>query len=254
MDDSHFRNRRRAVIAEDSTAMHSMPPNYGSTLRLTALISVLLLSCGMLCAQIGNTPTVDRLPPGELLNDAKELLPQGVKLRFVSTAGITLTKRSEGWVPHLYNDAVRYCTIGYGHLIQKAPCNGIEPPEYRNGISEVKGEEILVVDLATSQYAVMTDVRAALSDSQFAALTDFVFNVGGTKFHNSTLLTILNSKQFDKVPSQLRRWVNAGGKPLTSLRTRREREIDLFFEGLPKPRAVPEPGEKLSPIDIEKGE
>jgi hypothetical protein len=48
----------------------------------------------------------------------------------------------------------------------------------------------------------------------------------------------------------------AGGKELAGLKARREREIDLFFDGLPKPKAPPltRGGEDLSPIDIRKGE
>ncbi len=194
------------------------------------------------------------LPPGELLASDRALVPQGVELRPVYPPGITVTKSSEGWVPHLYNDAVRYCTIGYGHLIKKAPCNGTEPIEFRNGLTRPRGEEILAKDLASSQYSVMTSVNVPLTDGQFAALTDFVFNVGSANFRSSTLLKIVNAKEQDRVPPQLRRWVLAGGKPLVALQTRREREIELFFEGLPKTRGIPSPGEDLSPIDVRKGE
>jgi lysozyme len=225
-----------------------------SVVCLLSSISILILACGVVFAQTTTVQTIDRLPPGELLNDVKELPPQDVKLRPIYQKGISLTKLSEGWVPRLYNDAAHYCTIGYGHLICKTPCNGKEPAEFRNGITKAKGEEILVSDLASSQYAVMTDVQVPLSDGQFAALTDFVFNVGSVHFRSSTLLRVVNSKRLDQVPDELRRWVMAGDKPLTALKTRREREVDLFFEGLPKPKAIPQPGEELSPIDIRKGE
>ena len=234
--------------------MKLLNPNSCCLLRLLFVVCALFLSSGILPAQKQKhyAPTMDYLPSGELLSDAKELPPQGVKLRPVYDKGISLTKSSEGWVPHLYNDAVRYCTIGYGHLIKKAPCNGTEPPEFRHGITKPKGDQILVGDLASSQYAVMTDVQVPLSDGQFAALTDFVFNVGGANFRNSILLKFINSKDMDQVPGQFRRWVVADGKPLAALQARREREIDLFFEGLPKPKAVPQPGVELSPIDIRK--
>src|SRR5437879_3022403 len=90
-------------------------------LRHMPVTAMLGLMGGMLFAQTVRVPTVDHLPPGELLSDAKEIPPQGVELRAVYPKGISLTKLSEGWVPHLYNDAADYCTIGYGHLIQKAP-------------------------------------------------------------------------------------------------------------------------------------
>jgi lysozyme len=219
-----------------------------------ALTAILAASAGLISCKSSEVPDLDYLPPGELLSLQKELPPQNVILRSIYPPGIELTKSSEGWVPHLYNDAVRYCTIGYGHLIAKAPCNGSEPAEFRNGLTRPRGEEILVGDLASSQYSVMSSVKVPLTDSQFAALTDFVFNVGGANFRASTLLEAVNANQRDRVPAQLRRWVLAKGKPLAALQTRREREIELFFAGLPKTREIPPPGENLSPVDIQKGE
>jgi lysozyme len=222
--------------------------------RLLILTVVLSLQVALLFSETTEFPTIDRQPSGELIEEARDLPPQGFQLRPLYQKGIASTKLSEGWVPHLYNDAVKYCTIGYGHLIQKSPCITNEPPEFRNGITKPQGEKLLVGDLGSSQYAVMSDVKVVLTNGQFAALADFVFNVGGGNFRNSTLLKIVNSSEFDRVPSQFRRWVMAGDKQLTSLERRREREIDLFFDGLARPKAVPIPGENLGPIDIRKGE
>lgn len=222
------------------------------TLLAVAVLACLQNARGF--AQTTEFPSINNLPPTELSEEARDLLPQGFHLRTVYRKGITLTKQSEGWVPHLYNDAVRYCTIGYGHLIRKAPCDGTEPKEFRKGISKRQGEKLLVGDMSSSQYAVMTNVKVKLTDGQFAALADFVFNVGSGNFRKSTLLKVVNSEEMDRVPGQLRRWVMAGGKTLAVLEKRREREADLFFDGLPRSRALPQPGEELGPIDIRKGE
>jgi len=222
--------------------------------QLVAVTFTVSWIIGLITCKRSEVPYLDYLPPGELLSSQKELPPGDVTLRPLYPPGIELTKSSEGWVPRLYNDAVRYCTIGYGHLIKKAPCNGTESAEFRNGLTKPRGEEILVGDLGSSQYSVMTSVKVNLTDGQFAALTDFVFNVGSANFRSSTLLQALNANQQDRVPAQLRRWVLAHGKPLPALETRREREIELFSPGLPKTREIPPPGENLSPIDIEKGE
>lgn len=218
---------------------------------VAAFVAIL---CNPLASQF-SAPSVNRLPPGELLSsEGRALLPQGISLRTVYPTGITVTKTSEGWVPHLYNDAVLYCTIGYGHLIKKAPCDGSEDVEFLHGLSKPRGEELLLGDLATSQYAVMTSVKVPLTDGQFAALVDFAFNVGSANFRGSTLLDVVNGKQQDRVSLQFRRWILAKGKPLSALKTRREREITLYFDGIPKTRGVPQPGEDLSPIDVEKGQ
>lgn len=222
---------------------------------IAGFAAVALCSGRISFSQQFNAPFVNQLPPGELLNpEGRVLLPQGVILRSVYSPGIAVTKLSEKWVPHLYNDAVFYCTIGYGHLIKKTSCDGTEPAEFLHGLTKIRGEEILVEDMRSSQYSVMTVVKVPLTDGQFAALTDFVFNVGNANFRTSTLLQVVNANQEDRVPTQFRRWVLAKGKPLPGLKVRRDREIALFFDGIPKMRAVPQPGEDLSPVDIEQGE
>jgi len=200
-------------------------------------------------------PTVDRLTAGIFLEpEERAVLPPGVELRPVYDKGIELTKVSEGFRSNLYNDAARYCTIAYGHLVKRAPCNGKEPAEFRRGVSRERGTELLVDDMGTAQITVMTSVEVDLTDGQYAALCDFVFNVGSGNFRRSTLLKVVNAGQFERVPFQLRRWVKAGGRELAGLKTRREREIELFFDGLPLARLAPLEGEDLSVIDIRAGE
>ena len=195
----------------------------------------------------------DHLTAGELLNPGPGVRAElGRDLRRVYANGLVLTKRSEGWSARLYNDVARYCTIGYGHLIKKAPCDGREPPPFPSGITEAHGGQLLISDMATAESTVVTAVTATLSDGQFAALADFVFNVGSANFRTSTLLRVVNAGQTDSVPAQLRRWVNAKGKAWPGLQTRREGEIDLYFEGLPRPPAPP--SALTSPIDILTGE
>jgi len=219
-----------------------------SLLLATSAAPVILL------AQCASFPSIDHLSAGELLAPkSRDLLPAGLELRPVSSKGLNVTKESEGWVPKLYNDVANYCTIGYGHLIKKAPCNGTEPAEFRNGLTETRGATLLVGDMASAQYTVMKHVRASMTDGQFAALTDFVFNVGSANFSKSTLLKVVNESQDDQVGVQFRRWVLADGKTWPGLVQRREREISLYFDGRPVPRALPS-REEATPIDVRIGE
>ncbi|MEJ6004754.1 lysozyme [Paucibacter sp. AS339] len=123
-----------------------------------------------------------------------------------------LTKDSEGWSAKLYDDAAGYCTIGYGHLIKKARCDGSELSEFLRGITKLRGAEILAKDMRLAEITVMLEVVPQLSDNQYAAIVDFVFNVGGLNFRTSTLLKRLNESRFDDVPAQLGRWTMANGK------------------------------------------
>ena len=237
-------------------------------LRTFAIIVSAVSSVLSACATTSNFSSEDTLTPGIFLEpEPRTALPPGVELRTpgvelrnelrkVYNQGLQLTKSFEGFRGRLYHDAAGYCTIAYGHVVKLARCDGSEPDEFLNGVSEPRGGELLVKDMERAQRAVMTNVTMNLTDGQYAALCDFTFNVGGGNLKSSTLLQVINARQFDRVPSQFRRWTMAGGKELAALQARREREIDLFFDGLPKPKAAPPTrgGEDLSPIDIRKGE
>ena len=173
-------------------------------------------------------PRLDNLSAGIFLEaQERTVLPEGVELRRVYDKGIGSTKSSEGFRSRLYNDAADYCTIGYGHLIKKAPCDGSEPDEFRGSVTEPYATEVLTADMRKSQIAVMEMVNIDLTDGQYAALCDFAFNVGTSNLRKSALLKVVNGKQLDSVPSQFRRWVMAGGKEIQGLKTRRAKEIEL---------------------------
>ncbi len=180
----------------------------------------------------GDVPTyADRFAPGILL----EPVPRGRPQRRVFQKGIEEIKHAEGLVAHLYNDAAGFCTIGYGHLIKRAPCDGSEPAEFRDGISEAEAETLLIRDVALAQIAVENAVTVDLTDGQYAALVSFTYNVGGTNLRRSTLLKVINSGEYERVPIEMRRWRMAGGQVFQGLINRREREIALFFDGEPLP-------------------
>lgn len=224
---------------------------------ITFIISFALVSLLSGCAQENGQEyeqVSDALTPGIFLEETRALIPEGTVLTEVYPKGIELTKVSEGFRGKLYNDAAGYCTIGYGHLIKKQSCDGTEDQEFRSGITEPRGEEILVVDMDWAKYSVMNSVSVDLTKGQYAALVDFVFNVGSGNFKKSTLLKEVNAEKHDKVPFQFRRWVRAGGEVWQGLVTRREREIDLYLEDTAIPRLLPQAGEELPEIDIRVGE
>lgn len=221
-------------------------------MRRIALIALCLVAAA--CATTGVERVEDAITPGILLEaGGRDVLPAGVELRPVYDKGLDVTKVSEGFRARLYNDVANYCSIAYGHLIKKAPCDGQESEEFRLGVSEPRATEILLRDMAGAQRTVQATVRVALNDAKFAALCDFVYNVGPQQFKSSALLRVVNAQQFDQVPLQMRRWVMAGGREIVGLKNRREREIKLFFDGELTPRAAPPAGEDLSPLDIRTG-
>jgi GH24 family phage-related lysozyme (muramidase)/uncharacterized caspase-like protein len=195
----------------------------------------------------------DHLTPGIFLDETRATLPQGVSLRKTYPAGVALTKASEGFVDHLYNDPAGYCTVAYGHLIKKSRCNGTEPSEFRGTVPEPRGAQILQKDMEAAEIPVQTALSFHPTDGQFAALVDFVFNVGETNFRRSTLLKLVNARKFDQVPYEWRKWNKANKKILPGLTARREKEIKLFFEGIRAEFSTAQPPAEES-IDIRSGE
>lgn len=205
-------------------------------------------------AEAGVSKSDERLVPGILLEPEIELaLPLGVRLRRVSDKGIALSKLSEGFAGRLYNAIGGHCSIAYGHLVKKAPCDGSEPIALQRGLTRAQGETMLVEDMRRAQRAVASLVTTELTDAQFAALCDFTYNVGADKLQKSMLLKVINAGEHERVPSQLRRWTQVGGKEHGELKIRREREIALYFEGMDVPE-TPAPEDGLTPLDIRLGE
>ena len=60
---------------------------------------------------------------------------------------------------------------------------------------------------------------------RIAAILDFTFNLGSGNLKVSTLRKRVNAGDWDSVPTELRKWVRAGGLVLRGLTLRREAEV-----------------------------
>ncbi|MGF6178882.1 lysozyme [Ensifer sp. 4252] len=105
-----------------------------------------------------------------------------------------------------YRDVAGIWTIGYGHT--SAASAPVVTPNMV--ITEAEAEAILRADLATFEERVSRLVKVPLTDNQHAVLVSFDFNTG--RLGKSTLLKKLNDGGYDAVPTELMKWVNAGGK------------------------------------------
>jgi lysozyme len=139
----------------------------------------------------------------------------------LSAAGLDLLKRSEGFRAQVYLDAVGLKTIGYGHRL-------LNSDSFPNGIDEAFAAQILAKDVEQAEDAVTRLVKVALTQGQFDALVDFVFNLGEGRLAGSTLLADLNKGYVNDAGEQLLRWDHAGSKELTGLKARRAAEFKLW--------------------------
>tara|TARA_Y100001938_G_scaffold75564_1_gene104596 strand:+ start:215 stop:658 length:444 start_codon:yes stop_codon:yes gene_type:complete len=139
----------------------------------------------------------------------------------ISNEGISLIKKFEGCELEAYKCAAGVWTIGYGHT-----------KDVREGmtISKEQADNMLLNELDIYCLHVEKAVEVDLKQCEFDALVSWTYNLGPTNLNNSTMLKVLNDKDFNEVPHQLKRWNKADGKVLQGLVRRREAEA-LLFEG-----------------------
>src|ERR1035437_1250935 len=88
-----------------------------------------------------------------------------------STKCSDLVKVSEGLRLKVYLDTAGNPTIAYGHKLRAGE-------SFSNGIDVPTACVLLSQDLSTAAAAVERRVKVPLTQGQFDALTDFVFNLG----------------------------------------------------------------------------
>lgn len=142
-------------------------------------------------------------------------------LMHLSAAGLELLKKCEGFRDHAYLDAAGYRTIGFGHRLTAGDCIS-EPVDLE------QAGVILESDVLISEAAIDRLVKVPLTQGQFDALADFVFNLGAGRLASSTLLVYLNAGRYDAAAWQLLAWDHAGSRELASLKARREAEFELW--------------------------
>lgn len=132
---------------------------------------------------------------------------------------IDLVKEFEGFSPVAYKCPAGVWTIGYGTT---------ENVTSGDEVTLEQAEVMLYEDLLSASQAIDELVDIPISQTQYDALTSFVYNVGREAFRNSTLLKLLNSGQIEAASAQFSRWNKGGGKVLAGLTRRREAEMELF--------------------------
>lgn len=142
----------------------------------------------------------------------------------LSTIGLALLKRSEGFVPHVSDD-MGHPAIGYGHdLTQHEIVSGV----FVNGITEAQASTLADRDVLVAEQAVLQLVKVPLTQGQFDALVDFTYNEGSGHLAGSTLLKLLNAGRYADAGKQLPHWDFAAGKENDGLEARREAELAIW--------------------------
>jgi lysozyme len=147
----------------------------------------------------------------------------------ISQVGINLIKSFEGCRLTSYQDVVGVWTIGYGHT------SGVRSGQT---ITQQQADDLLKSDLASFGNQVTDLVHVPLNQYQFDALVSFCYNVGVHAFATSTLLQMLNAKDYNGASNQFDLWVHAKGKVIQGLVTRRKAEKSLFTRSIETPKTT----------------
>ena len=137
----------------------------------------------------------------------------------ISKEGISLIKNYEGCRLEAYQDSVGIWTIGYGVI------KGVKEGDK---INQEEADHLLQEELPEYEGYINDMIKVPLEQCQFDALVCWVYNLGPNNLKDSTLLKVLNEKNYEDVPEQIKRWNKAGGVVLAGLVKRRAAEADLF--------------------------
>lgn len=141
----------------------------------------------------------------------------------INQAGLELIKKAEGFRSRAYKCPAGIWTVGFGHT------KGVTPNRV---VTVDEALTLLYQDAAEAEASINKYVKVSLNENQLSALISFVFNLGETKFRNSTLLKKLNAGSYDLVGQEMQRWVYAKRNgvmvKLGGLIKRRQAEMQLF--------------------------
>lgn len=137
----------------------------------------------------------------------------------ISSFGLAMIRRFEGCVLRIYPDISGHPTIGVGHRI-----TGEWQPDMTWTMEQAMDR--LAVDVGDASKCIRDHVLVPLSQPQFDALVSFVFNIGRTNFILSTMLILLNKKEYAQAAHQFIVWVRP-----SELQPRRNFERGVFLYG-----------------------
>lgn len=136
-----------------------------------------------------------------------------------------LARRFEGLYLSPYLCPAGVPSIGYGatFYIDGRRVQLTDPP-----ISRETAERLLLW-MVTNKFlpAVLRLCPGVTDPNRLAALIDFAFNLGTGALSASTLRKRVNAGRWEDVPTELRKWVHAGGRVLRGLVLRCEARVTL---------------------------
>ncbi len=131
-----------------------------------------------------------------------------------------LVRRFEGCRLVAYRDIAQVWTIGFGHTGKDVYAGLVW--------SQAQADDELHHDLSCAEALLVTYSPAvAREPDAFAALTDFVFNLGIGNYRSSTLCERVNAADWAGAKAELLKWDHSNGQVVEGLLARRQAEAAL---------------------------
>lgn len=143
-----------------------------------------------------------------------------------SDKGLALIKQFEGFSARPYLCPAGVPTIGYGATYYP---DGRRVTMQDRPVTEADATAMLRAMLASYEAGIARYVQVPLTQGQYDALVSFAYNLGLAALKSSTLLRLLNARNYAGAAAQFPRWNRAGGKVLPGLTRRREAERVMFL-------------------------
>lgn len=150
-----------------------------------------------------------------------------MKITKISSKGIDLIKKYEGFRSKPYKCPAGIPTIGYGSTYYE---DGTKVKLNDPQITEDRATKLLVALLVSFEKAVDSYMRDDINQNQFDALCVFAYNVGTNALKNSTLCKKVNRNPNDPtIKDEFLKWDKANGQKMLGLTRRRNEEATLYF-------------------------
>ena len=172
--------------------------------------------------QLGRGYTAAEVALVDALLDQLGFAKEGGTGRELSGHGLAHIKASEGLELKAYPDPASGgdpWTVGYGHT----------GPDVKPGlaITDAKATALLRTDVERFEAAVRK-LAPVTTQGQFDAMVSFAFNAGEGALAKSTLLKLHNAGNYSAAANEFGKWVNAAGKKMPGLITRRAGEAAIY--------------------------
>ena len=142
----------------------------------------------------------------------------------LSKEGLYALHGSESCRLRAYLDTGGVATIGWGSIRMFG-----NPVRLGMTCTQQQADEQAALDVKETEDVINRYVKVPLTQNQFDALVNFVYNVGKTAFIKSTMLRKINEGNMTAAADQFMRWIYDNGKEVEGLKNRRRREKEMFL-------------------------